>query len=970
LPLPAWPAPGHRLMSVTISIKSITTEVPEGGTFRIVLEAVRVGALAEAAFVQIELNALVFNDNTAAALIAAGFSRNGNLFTTFSIPFSTLSTTETKTLSIAIPQDTIFGLDQQFDLRLVNPLNATIGTPGSTRITIIDDDVGVQILPVFSLETAVTSVGEEDGEIIIFVTRSFPEGSDPNVTSTVVFATFPGPPGSGAVEGFDYGGPGFLAVQPLVFSPGQLIKIISIPIIDNAFDDDDQFFLVLLSGETNATLGTAGVVITIIDDEEDPSDPIIVPPDSDDLLTIFIGADRIDALTDFRLDPINSLRALSRELFFDFLSGDVIEGTTSQPTQQFLDDFAGRLNVVVDAVGQAFLNSIGVARDFQQSLASVAQVKSALETLTQNAMQTSFDIMQGIITGTMTQEEANARLDQLISGSQTELKNALENITAPDFSVTLAFGGFQFVVDFLRSENANTEKQVTARFSIGHGNQQLIENNDNRMIVIGSLLDDDIITGDGDDVVSGGYGNNNIHTGIGNDVVHAGPGNDRIDGGPGGDLMSGGDGDDTYVVDNADDLVLELVGFGTDTIESSIFFTLPDNVENLTLTGSDSLDGVGNSLDNVLTGNLGNNTLSGNAGDDILEGGAGADVLDGGSGNNTGSYAHSPAAVSVDLTTGIGLFGDAQGDTLINIINLIGSPGGDSLLGTGITNGIDGGLGNDLLRGRGGDDTLDGGLGLDVAQYAASRSLLTVTNNNNGSFTVDAVLSGEGTDQVIDIERLQLSDGVIALDLAGNAGQTYRLYQASFDRTPDTPGLSHNINVVDNGISLQGLSSAFLVSAEFEALYGANPTVETFLTALYANVLDRAPDPVGFSGWNDLLESGQLTRADVLIGFSESLENIALVAPAIENGIWLGDGTPVTPIVDPVNVAPTSISISAAAVDENVADGTAVGSLSSAMGCVWRMARYSTSRPLPATPSRCGQLTAVGSRSTNPSRSQ
>ena len=145
--------------------------------------------------------------------------------------------------------------------------------------------------------------------------------------------------------------------------------------------------------------------------------------------------------------------------------------------------------------------------------------------------------------------------------------------------------------------------------------------------------------------------------------------------------------------------------------------------------------------------------------------------------------------------------------------------------------------------------------------------------------------AGQGT--LTDVDRVIFSDGSLAFDLDGNAGQTYRLYQAAFDRTPDVPGLTVNVGVVDDGVSLKGLSDAFLISAEFVALYGADPTVETFLTALYANVLDRAPDQAGFDSWNSLLESGQLDRADVLIGFSESVENIAAVAPAIDSGIWL-----------------------------------------------------------------------------------
>ncbi len=64
-------------------------------------------------------------------------------------------------------------------------------------------------------------------------------------------------------------------------------------------------------------------------------------------------------------------------------------------------------------------------------------------------------------------------------------------------------------------------------------------------------------------------------------------------------------------------------------------YTLTDNLENLTLTGTGNLKGTGNALDNMLTGNAANNTLTGNAGNDTLAGGAGTDILNGGTGNDT-----------------------------------------------------------------------------------------------------------------------------------------------------------------------------------------------------------------------------------------------------------------------------------------------------------------------------------------------
>ncbi|WP_161495099.1 M10 family metallopeptidase C-terminal domain-containing protein [Bradyrhizobium canariense] len=93
------------------------------------------------------------------------------------------------------------------------------------------------------------------------------------------------------------------------------------------------------------------------------------------------------------------------------------------------------------------------------------------------------------------------------------------------------------------------------------------------------------------------------------------------------------------MVDNAADVVIENSGEGTDTVLSSVSFTLGANLENLTLTSGSR--GTGNALGNNIIGNGGANTLSGLAGNDVLNGGGdndkligslGADILTGGTG--------------------------------------------------------------------------------------------------------------------------------------------------------------------------------------------------------------------------------------------------------------------------------------------------------------------------------------------------
>lgn len=218
-------------------------------------------------------------------------------------------------------------------------------------------------------------------------------------------------------------------------------------------------------------------------------------------------------------------------------------------------------------------------------------------------------------------------------------------------------------------------------------------------------------------------------------------------------------------------------------------------------------------------------------------------------------------------------------------IDVIASSGVTSFIGSNERETLIGASASETFTGKGGNDTLIGGAGVDTALYGAASTSASVSITDIGQLIVNAASAGLGTDTLSEIERIQFSDVTLAFDLSGNAGQVYRLYQAAFARTPDTEGLTHNISLVDSGLSLTSMSNAFIGSAEFIQRYGTGTTDTVFINALYNNVLGRDADDAGLAGWQERLSSGTWDRTGVLIGFSESSENQTLVGTAIANGI-------------------------------------------------------------------------------------
>jgi Ca2+-binding RTX toxin-like protein len=236
-------------------------------------------------------------------------------------------------------------------------------------------------------------------------------------------------------------------------------------------------------------------------------------------------------------------------------------------------------------------------------------------------------------------------------------------------------------------------------------------------------------------------------------------GDDYLSGGTGADTASGGRGNDTYVVDNTGDVIIELANDGTEQVNASASYTLSDNLENLTLTGTAAINGTGNDLVNDIRGNSGNNRLDGGTGADILTGGLGDDtyVIDTladtinevlGEGNDT-------VETSVTYTLGATL----ENLRLVGYgwIDGTGNGGNNVIEGNAGNNVLDGGSGADILRGGEGDDTYIVDSEYDVVQEVAD-----LDDQGNVRFGgTDTVKSG--IDYVLDklVENLTLTGSAV-----------------------------------------------------------------------------------------------------------------------------------------------------------------------------------------------------------------
>jgi Ca2+-binding RTX toxin-like protein len=485
---------------------------------------------------------------------------------------------------------------------------------------------------------------------------------------------------------------------------------------------------------------------------------------------------------------------------------------------------------------------------------------------------------------------------------------------------------------------------ITQEGVSGDIHSQRFDANGNSTSLTGDASDNTITwVGSNPIILSGEDGNDTLKGGTGYDTLLGGAGDDRLDGGAAADSMVGGTGDDTYVVDNLKDQVFEKADEGIDTVESSVTWTLGNNLENLVLTGTTAINGTGNADDNSLKGNSGKNILTGGAGDDTLDGGAGVDTLAGGADNDTytvdllvkgtGSKATvaledtvvekaaegtdtvvlrmDPAVSPIFTGTGAILLGanlenlDAR-DTGAIRLNITGNAAANTLYGNAGANVLNGGLGADTLIGGDGNDTyvIDNmadsiveGVGEDidtvnVAIASANGTYTLGANLENATLTSTVAfnLIGNELDNTLigNAAANRLDGGEGADTLNGGAGNDTYVVDDIGDKIIDSAGIDTVLSSVTFSLEGTTLENLTLTGDAIDGtgnkaaniLDGSQNSAANVLTGLAGN--DTYIVGAGDTVIEALNGGTDLVKSYVNFELGDNVENLILLEGALK----------------------------------------------------------------------------------------
>lgn len=352
-------------------------------------------------------------------------------------------------------------------------------------------------------------------------------------------------------------------------------------------------------------------------------------------------------------------------------------------------------------------------------------VDNAADTVTENADEGT-DLVESSVTHTLANHVENLTLTGASAIHATG--NSLDNVLVGNSAANTLTGGSGNDSYYVSTGDSVVESSGQGTDTVFSNISWTLATNFEHLTLIGSSS----INGTGNSINNTLFGNSAANT---------------LNGLTGADTLAGGLGDDLYVIDNVADSVYEESGEGNDTVQTSVTWTLGANLENLTLTGSSSINGTGNTFNNILTGNNGNNNFSGGGGDDSYYVGAGDAV--------TESVGQGTDSVFSSVTW-----------TLASNLENLTLTGSSSINGTGNTL-------NNVLTGNSGTNTLSGGLGDDT--YYVNFGDTVIENSTQGTDTVYTSVTwtlGANTENLLltGSSNLNGTGNAMANLLVGNSG--------------------------------------------------------------------------------------------------------------------------------------------------------------------------------------------------------
>ncbi|WP_146140422.1 Calx-beta domain-containing protein [Zobellella endophytica] len=678
-------------------------------------------------------------------------------------------------VTVSIVDDGLAEGEELFYLRLGN-----LTGPAANQVSIVNGGIGTGLIgkndgvsvldPIISAHDIVVS--EHGGYAEFTVRLSAPSQ---NLVSTS-FSTASLTAGSADVGGRS-------SANFLSFAPGETVKTIHIPVFDDTTVEPIESFLLRFHNPTGgARLAQTSYVATIANDDSfatDSNGDGLFSPQERARLSV------MDTVVDEGAGTATFTLMLDKATTEPFSVTYTIGGGTATAGADYRADGNNRLTF---AAGD-----------------TVQRVTVAIEDDNLAEPEEYFNLTLGALSGPgAAQVNVRDRVGTVVIGHSDRPTNTLPTLTVSDAIAAEQTGYMDFVVQLSApspnpvsfSYSTRSATALTSDFSSTSGSLLLAPGETSRTIRI-AVTDDiaiesltETFTLSLSSVVGANLGTLAANGTI---VDNDDPQNFN--------LLLFGRGDDVYTVTSPLDLVFELPGGGIDTVNSSIGYTLPDNVENLNLTGSAPLNGTGNILANriggnnaanILNGEAGNDTLLGNGGNDQLNGGLGDDLLNGGPGADTlrGGVGNDAYVIDNVNDSVVELPGEGTDEVrstvshalAANVENLVllgngalngtGNGLANRLTGNNAANRLNGNGGNDLLIGNGGNDVLNGGAGIDTLRGGAGNDSYVVDHTNDSVIE----LAGQGIDTVqarasytlgANVERLILT-GAGAFNGTGN----------------------------------------------------------------------------------------------------------------------------------------------------------------------------------------------------------